>query len=361
MNSVGLTVGPITHLDHLGVLCDLLDIPLYVAEDELLQAAKTYYPNLRAELKSYAEITSCDLMHSFDALLFTSKVWACETCVLAKDLFKSPLRVIYCPHGNSDKGHSLQDELSYPANDIELYYGDHMLDLLKKIGVEKNARATIRIGNFRYYYYKKYQSFYDALIQKMIFSHLQHQRQTVLYAPTWNTEESPTSFFSACGKLIDQLPDCYNLIVKLHPFLEKDYPAQTYQLLGNYEGREGVMFLEDFPPIFPLLAHCDLYLGDFSSIGYDFLTFDRPLFFFDPFEQKGIKTQSHFLHQCGLTIPSDVPVFEFIAGNLEKNQKELSAARKKIYDYTFGEERSIEAIKQDLLFSIEKGMSKNIP
>lgn len=40
---------------------------------------------------------------------------------------------------------------------------------------------------------------------------------------------------------------------------------------------EGIQFIEDFPPIYPLLAQMDLYIGDMSSIGYDFLSFKRPM------------------------------------------------------------------------------------
>ncbi len=348
MKAAGFIIHFDTHLDHLGVLCELLDIPLIVSEEHLFNAAHTFYPHLQVELRSYTDVTSKSIMEEFDFLYFSSRLWAWESYVFAREFYKNDVRIIYCPHGNSDKGHSLIAHPDYPESDIELYYGEHMYDLLEKKGAVDKAQGAIRLGNFRYSYYKKHRTFYNALAHKHIFAHLDPLKETILYAPTRPSDECPTSFFQECGTLIEKLPDQYNLLIKLHPVLEKDFPVETLQLLGKHSDTPRVLFTENFPPIYPILEQCAFYIGDFSSIGYDYLAYDRPLFFFDPFDGKE-KTRSHTLHACGLTLPSRENPFPFIEKNLEENKHELSAERQKMYAHTFGEPRDIATIKQDIL------------
>ncbi len=348
MKAAGFLIDFTTHLDHLGVLCSFLDIPLIVTDDKIVNVARTYYPELRIERREISEVTSPEIMDEFDFLLYTSKVWAYETYAYAREIYNKPVRIAYCPHGNSDKGHSLEGMTSLPPNDIELYYGEHMLKHLKQMGALDIINETVRTGNFRLAYYHKHKAFYDELAHKEVFSHFKESKDTILYAPTWNTEECPSSFFDQCAGLINALPSHYNLIVKMHPLLEMRFPSHVHQLLGRYDSHKRVLFLEEFPSIYPLLAGCFLYLGDFSSIGYDFLAFDRPLFFFDPLQNEK-KTRSHTLHTCGITLPTEGNIFSFIEAHLSENKKTYTSKRKEMYAYTFGKFKEAEEIKRNLL------------
>lgn len=355
----GFSIGPPTHLDHIGVLCDLLGAPLFVTEDDSVAAANAFYPTLEIIKTDFATITSPRFLDEYDALIYTSNIWAYETYIYARQFYQKPTRVIYCPHGNSDKGWALDLNYSYPYHDIELYYGDHMFDLLKSIRATQPSDQMTRLGNFRYAYYKQNKARQDALVEEHVFSKLEQKERTILYAPTWYTDECPTSFFDACAKMVDHIPENCNLVIKVHPFLKNTHPGQTVHELEKHQGKRNVLFLEDFPLIYPLLNRCDIYVGDFSSIGYDFLTFDRPLFFFDPFEKEGIKTRSHYLHQCGMTIPSSADVFPFIEKHHDQNQDEFSAKRKELYTYTFGDEVPLGTLNEHLLETIRSNYSRS--
>lgn len=323
MKLVGIHTGPDTYLDHLGILCTLLDIPLWVTEEKTFISAKTYYPQLNVMLKDHLELSLEYLAQNCDAILESGHYWAAELIPLFELFFGKKMRIVYCPHGNSDKGHSLKTPV---AKDISLVYGQHMIDLLKKTDSLEKLSSYVVTGNYRYPFYLKHQKFYDAFIPKSA-------NKTIFYAPTWHDGENPTSFFESCTKLIEETSPGFNLLIKLHPFLEEHYPAETHSLIQKHKT---TTFITDFPPIYPLLNYSDAYLGDFSSIGYDFLTFDKPMFFF----------HKSPLSNCGVVIPNNVHYGDFILKHW--SQKHLSEARKRRYAYTFGEENSIEKIKDQL-------------
>lgn len=322
MKMIGIHTGPDTHLDHLGVLCALLGIPLWVTEERSLQVAKTYYPQIDVHLKELHELTLSYMAQACDVILESGHTWAAELKPLFKLVCHKEMRIIYVPHGNSDKGLKLQHP--YPK-DISLIYGSHMRDLLKANGSAAKTRGYAVTGNYRYPFYQKFQEFYDGLVP---FSFADHKK-TLLYAPSWPDGENPSSFFKFCEKLIEDTAPFFHLIVKLHPFLEEYHPAETLAILQKYPS---TIFLPDFPPIYPILNRCDAYLGDFSSIGYDFLSFNRPMFFF--YEGP--------LSSCGVVIPEEVNIGKFILEHWD--QHTFSEVRRQRYEYAFGEERSAEAI-----------------
>src|SRR3989338_3658195 len=350
MKAAGFALYKPTHLDHIGILCELLGIPLILTEESLVEAAHLFYPHLSIEKRTMAEVGSFEKLDAFDFLFFTCNIWAYETYVCAKEIYNKSTRIVYCPHGNSDKGHSISKYDRFPPSDIHLYYGQHMRDLLEERGSLIKIRSMIRTGNYRLNYYKKRRAFYDQLTERLIFSRFKNKKKPILYAPTRDSHEGPTSFFDSCGILIEELPKNYNLIVKLHPDLFEEFPAQTYRMIGKYSQHEGVLFVENFPPIYPLLARCACYLGDYSSVGYDFLAFNRPLFFVES-HNKGLMRSAPTIRQCGMTIPFGKGIFPFIEKHIEENQQTYSSAREKMYSYTFGKDRDISDIKQELLYT----------
>jgi hypothetical protein len=289
------------------------------------------------------------LATNFDILFVTSKLWAVELYPLFPLLFQKKMRVVYCPHGNSDKGHTLTKELHNPE-DVSLVYGDHMLDLLKDIGNLDQIKHTVVTGNYRHSFFLQHQTFYEKMAQTQVFSKIDKAKKTVFYAPTWHGEETPSSFFQECAALIDQITPPFNLLVKIHPSLYEQHPAHAFQIYEKYKDHPQVLFLEDFPPIYPLLALSDVYLGDFSSIGYDFLTFDKPMYFFNPAKTSLKKDRGRFLHRCGMEISNQTKenIFDFIAKTLEQNQSEFSPIRRQVYSYTFGKEKKLSEMRKDV-------------
>lgn len=348
MKIAAIHTGPNTHLDHLGVLAQRLNIPLYVTEEHAFELAQKFYPGLRCYYKGLGEMTLEFMAQHFDVILQCGKFWAAELQPLFELFYNKKMRFVFCPHGNSDKGFSLTPDHPHTSQDIAFVYGEQMVDLLGTTGASEQMGALIRTGNYRLPYYERCKSHFDALAHEAVFSHFDRKKKTIFYAPTWANKENDSSF-ALFLEMIEQLKSSYNLLIKLHPFIEEDQPALVHQAIAKYENCADIVFLKDFPPIYPLLAKSDIYLGDFSSIGYDFLAFDRPLYFLNP------KGQSVQLHKCGLEIPAQEQknAAAFIQSTLSRNAKEFSKVRKQTYSYAFGTKRTAKQIREELLLVAE--------
>ena len=121
--------------------------------------------------------------------------------------------------------------------------------------------------------------------------------------------------------------------MKPHPFLELRDPAGFYAIAELAEKKPHVFLLSECPLVYPILALADVFLGDFSSVGYDALAFQIPLYFF-PTERPGR------LYQCGQIIDPSKELY----GQLEKHG-ELREAQRALYHYAFGPERDEESIR----------------
>lgn len=280
--TVAISTGPETHLDHLAPFCALLGIPLIVTSEEHLDLGQKFYPMVDIQL---IELNELNLTH-FETIVTCGKFWAMDLKPSLKLLYKKEINFVFIPHGYSDK----EDLLGQAVDqDIQLTYRE--------------------LGNFRHRFYQLHQTHFDRLAE----SYFNHKK-TVLYAPTWQTTSTSTSFFESTGAIIEALASDYNLLIKLHPLLEENDPVQFHRILGKYENR--ARFILNFPPVYPLLEKSAVYLGDYSSIGYDFLTYNRPMFFLK---------QGGKLSNCG----------EPFLGMIESTQEHLASIRKKTYDQVF--------------------------
>ena len=343
---IAILTGPDTYLDHIGVICYLMKMPLIITEESTYLSALQFYPQLQVIKKEIGDLSADFLANNFDVIFESGRFWSEELNPLLKLLYKKNMRFVFCPHGNSDKGHSFTNHMH---QDLSLVYGDHMIDLLTQTRAIQKIKSTLRTGNYRLPFYRKYQSFYDNLVEQHVTKNIDPTKKTILYAPTWQDGENPSSFFFETEKLIKELSNHFNLIIKLHPFLEQFHPAHTYQIAGRYENTPGVVFLDKFPAIYPLLAISDLYIGDYSSIGYDFLAFDKPLYFLAGDKEISCKSP---LHHTGLLIPSSLDSYEFIEKTLERNQTEKAQIRKQTYEYAFGEEKLFSTLQEEIITKI---------
>lgn len=349
---VGLNpLSQIHYTDHLAVVCIIMDIPLLFLDDADYTLGKKYYPGLKASLQAYHQFNPEFLITNYD-VLFMSDLWDKrsfhEKYGPLEKKYNKTLRHVHCPHGFSDKGFYLK---KCANEDITLIYGQNMLDLLKHNGVFENLNQYVITGNYRFTYFNQHRSFYDELVLNEVFSRFAKKQRVILYAPTWMDLENSTSFFEAYAYLLDNLPGDYNMIVKLHPRLELDDTAQYYHIVGKYEGRPNMIFLKDFPLVYPLLAHTDIYIGDMSSVGYDFLPFNKPMFFLNQQKRNPKTDRGLYLFRCGVDIKPDAYplIYRFLEANLSTDQERFSHIRKEVYDYTFGVERPFAEIKTDII------------
>jgi|SRR5579872_5993711 len=311
MDHAGLIFDESFHyIDHLAPFCALANCSLIICEGSVAELARTYYPTLN--------VIETDPFR----LQLPRRIFSCDNRPLLQAAFPqfNDREIFWLPHGNSDKGwkapffEALQSEIC-------LVYGQKMIDFMD----QKNVKAkTIRVGNFRRHYFLKHRDFYRKKVEALI----PKGKKNYLYAPTWEDSEGNGSFWKVFPALASALPKDHNLLVKLHPNTRRRFAMELEALQGRYEGKPNILFLPEFPPIYPLLDICCAYIGDMSSIGYDFLTFDKPLFFINP--QIGPEN-SRFLYRCGVEIPLNQIETLF---HLEQPE-EIASIRKEVSRYTF--------------------------
>lgn len=323
------------HLDHIAPVCAHLNIPLVVTDEDIERQAKIYYPELTTLLFPYLTATEY-ILRNYSVIITTMPSEMFDSMFFLNKKFcnKSP-HTIWCPHGNSDKG---QDTVFIEALSKEktlFVYGGKMLDFLKNKHAISNDCQIFTIGNYRYAFYQKHRLFYKKIVEESIAPKLLSNKLTYLYAPTWKDHEKASSFYLAIPHLLEKLPKNINLIVKLHPntLLEEDIHIK--KLFWKYEFFPNVLFLEQFPPIYPLLDFVDVYIGDTSSIGYDFLAFNKPMFFLNVEENK----PTRYLYQCGTVFTKEdfASIYTKIEYHLKTDRNRFSQKRKEIYDYTFSD------------------------
>ncbi len=296
MKYAGLIYDDSRHfLDHLAPFCALLKWPLILCESSLADLARSHYPDLEI-----MEIPLWDLK-------LPETIVTCDTQPLLRAAFPGQkTQSLWLPHGNSDKGWNAPFFEAIREDKAALVYGQKMVDFM----AEKNVfPQTIRIGNFRWEYFLKTKP--QIQLPK---------GKNFLYAPTWDDSDNNGSFWQAFPLLAKRLPTDCNLLIKLHPNTVRKFEPELEILTGRYARQKNIYFLPEIPTIYPLLSQCDAYIGDMSSVGYDFLKFDKPLYFLNA-------NPVLPLHKCGAAI--DAKTFNFSLAD------PFSSKRQELYAYTF--------------------------
>lgn len=363
MEKKGVGLNPssqIHYTDHLAPICILMGIPLLFIDELDYSLGQKYYPGLQAQKIAYEELTPEYLIKNYD-VFFMSDLWDRVTFhekfgPLEKKYHKT-LRHVHIPHGFSDKGFYLRKTAN---EDIPLLYGQNMIDMLKYFDVFQNLQSYVIVGNFRYTYFKKHLNFFNNVVEKEVLSHFKKRAPLILYAPTWQDFEDSTTFYQASSTLIDNLPSDYNMIIKLHPRLELDDTATYYHILGKYEEKPNVLFIKDMPLVYPLLAHTSIYIGDMSSVGYDFLPFNKPMFFLNKQKRDAQTDRGLYLFRCGVEILPEqyAEIYKIMEKSLPTDREKFGAIRSEVYEYTFGKERPFEEIKQEIINAYSTPLTK---
>lgn len=301
------------HLDHLAPFCSLMGYPLIVTENEIFELGKRYYPDLDIRYCNPLE-APFEVTEHFDFIVTTlPRALFDDIFFIAEASLGKRLKTAWLPHGNSDKGNL--EPLA--AEEILLVYSSNFM-------IPSPSQTVIPIGNFRAIYFQRHRLFYQSLLNSM-----KLKNPITLYAPTWDD----SSLENAADTLLQELSD-FPLVIKPHP-------NQAQTPLAIQKKLSCDCWLDNFPPIYPLLERTSHFIGDFSSIGYDFLYFNRPMFFL-----KCPKTAA--LHECGKIVALlDLPKA------LLQPQNQLEAVRQKLYTDTFGEKTSWEAAHKQILEALD--------
>ncbi len=331
------------HIDHLAPFCDLLSADLITAEEEHLESYRDY-PNLTIHLLSFTDLNPTELAKRYDAIIH-SFPWPKKMIDSLTLDSEKKLRAIHIPHGHSDKGYYSGTLESYIHQDIVLLYGRRMQKMLEHLNLYTSLPSHLFLGNLRWHYYEKYKNHFDSMVEKRFLTSLDSRKKTILYAPTWYDFEESSTFFETAQLVLDQLSSNYNLIIKVHPLLRENDIAKLEFFLARCGGKKNVVTIENYHHIYSILSISDIYIGDLSSIGYDYLVYNRPMFFFNPGREKTDK--SLYLHSCGWTLDPDSSLESQIAMGIKKDNT-LKEIRKKLWEETFAS-ITPESLEKNLL------------
>jgi len=275
MNICCLLYGPNEHhIDHIAALAGYFNLPLALTEKPYLKLLEKYYPHVVTYHLDYNTVAPLIMRDCSGLISCLPKAMIREIFFMAENFSGKEIPTIWCPHGNSPKGFSTYFSQALSEEETILYYGEEMLKELKG-----TSATTIPVGNYRYEHYLHHKIFYDAQVNDEVFKHLEPKKKNVLYAPTWDEFDQVETIIANLEELINTVCSLANLIIKLHPNTKKLLSAHFAILREKYESCGNVLILDEFPPIYPLLNKTDIFIGDRSSVGYDFLKFNRPMLF----------------------------------------------------------------------------------
>ena len=314
------------HLDHLAPFACMMRCPLWVDDHEIGQMVKKYYPGIEVIEKNFDLEEASKIA---DILVVTTKQGPIELKSMYQALGNKYIKIAYLPHGQSDKGLSNPSLRSIQNADIAYIYGALQHQRLEYFGSIKTIGEIRYTGNFRFDYYQKYTKKLDEITNKEIFSKLDPKRQTLIYAPTWSSDG-----FSKYTEELIQKMNGYNLIIKLHPLIEKKFPAQATYFEKFNETQPHCVVTSTFPLVYPILSKIDLYIGDESAMGYDMLAFDKPMYF--------LTSTVSPLCSCGLRVDS----VQMLREKLTISQNKLTTIRKAFYEKAFMPPKEAEEHEQ---------------
>ena len=294
------------HAEHLAPWCELLDMPLLLSDGAHLDRIADDYPGVRVERARGARMSRQVALFAHairkraPSAIFYSELFS---RTLLRALFggrRDAPRIVYVPHGFSEKRQDWARGTAF--QDVAVLYGRHAYDQLEALGVADDLGGHVISGNLRAGYHRRHAAYFRERIALLGLDGPRPSR-TLLYAPTWHDAIGSSSFATACAAFVTGLPAGWRLIVKLHPHLERD-AAGIEALAATVRGRD-VHLVRAHPLCFPFLDLADAYVGDMSSLAYDFLAYGRPMFFTNPTAGQATDAAGSRLFACGTVIAPD--------------------------------------------------------
>lgn len=145
---------------------------------------------------------------------------------------------------------------------------------------------------------------------------IQYNKKVLLYVPTWRGNQyinNERAYLLDFQLLIDKLPD-YQIVMKRHP-ISKDF--------GNYKG---VVMVHDLIDIQELLLISDGVISDYSSVIFDAMAINRPIYIY-------MKDLGHYQKYQGIYEDIYQDLQSFVVNNeldlIEKIKNESSG---RVYD-----------------------------
>jgi hypothetical protein len=235
-----------------------------------------------AEYAGYTHLftTNCDL-DSYDLVITPSFLRAEERTVKTQ--------AVQIFHGMSDKNFTYERDFSDYL--LCLCVGQRQVDRLLQASCNENMKWKL-IG---------YPKFDHPPTLPLLF---ENDKKTLIYCPTWRKENiSSIEIFLSHPEVIEQLTEEYNLIVKPHPnIFNRDRQFYDQQIVDCLHQLPNIRLIQS-GNVMPWYAQADLFIGDISAAGYEWLYYNKPMVFLNP--QPGVLQPSTnvasmtYLWQCG--------------------------------------------------------------
>jgi hypothetical protein len=240
--------------------------------------------------------------------------------------------------------------------DLILLPGQALHDLFKSVGILTKGNNEI-IG-----FPRLDPVFNEEIDRKVVLKNLglSDSKKTILYAPTWHGKlDVNMNSMQQMGKAImNSVKNEYNLIVRPHPrtLINNESPEVIELLQEKTISTDNIRLVDDpFADTIKLMAAADLMISDYSSVGIEFLAFDRPVIYADHLgEEYFDKSLAEiYVREAGFVVREAKNFRQTILKALA-NPDDKSKLRKKYAKYFFGPtdgkaaERGAEAI-QNLL------------
>lgn len=249
---------------------------------------------------------------------------------------KGDVQIVQIFHGMSDKPFTYERDFRGYA--LCLCAGQRQLDRLRRYEHNRHMRSAM-IG------YPKF----DVI--PAVSPLFRNERKTLIYCPTWRKGGiSSIERFLDNTTVLSALADRYNLIVKPHPnIFNADRPCFSQLIVDRLETLPGIQLVRA-GNVMPWFSQADLFIGDISAAGYEWLYFNRPMVFLNP-QPENLRVSQDvealtYLWQCGAVCDDSVHLSAAVEGALANDT--YAAAREAILHYSVHRPRDGQALNRGL-------------
>jgi hypothetical protein len=341
------------HVEHLAPWCEALAVPLLLPERPDLFAVAGAYPGLVVErvpgwtMPEGIGVAGAAIRRRAPHVVLYSDLFGRNALRALFGGHRAAPRVVYVPHGFSEKRQDWARGTAF--QDVAVLYGRHAFDQLARLGVAGYLHQFIVSGNLRRGYYARHAAWFSALLAPLGLARAPRQR-TLLYAPTWQDAIGSSSFFRAFATLVAGLPADWRLVVKLHPHLER-FGESLDELAALCRGRD-VHLVRASALTYPFLDLADAFVGDMSSLAYDYLACGRPMFFTNATEGTPGDAAGSRLFACGTVVAPDryPDLYRIVDEAWATDTERYGAARAALDRYTHAPPRTGADLAEELAF-----------
>jgi len=341
------------HIEHLAPWCEALGIPLLLPEVPDLVPAAVAYPGVRVDRvagwampEAIGRLGAAVRQRAPRVLLYSDLFGRSALRALFGGQRDAP-RVVYVPHGFSEKRQDWARATAF--QDVAVLYGQHAFDQLVALGVAGYLHHFILSGNLRRAYHERHAAWFRARLEPLGLTGPPADR-TLVYAPTWQDAIGSSSFFRAFAAFVTALPAGWRLVVKLHPHLE--HFASTLDELATLTRGRDVHLVRASPLTYPFLDLADAYVGDMSSLAYDYLASGRPMFFTNATAGTPTDAAPSRLFACGTVVAPErfEDLYRIVDAAWASDAGRFGEARVALDRYTHAPQRSGADLADEMAF-----------